>query len=328
MKQKPGDPPLIDEKGLRTDGRRIDELRPLIMKVNVLTRADGSAYVEHGGNKVFAAVYGPREIHPRHLSIPDRTRVRAFYRMASFSVDDRKRPAPSRREHELSKVITEALTPAVFVEKFPRTAIDIYIEVIQADGGTRTASINAASLALADAGIPMRDLVVAVAVGKVQGKVVLDLNNIEDQKGEADIPIAMMPRSKQITLMQMDGRLSADEIKEGYELFLKGAEVMAQSQKEALREEFGVSPAEEVTDTKDTKDTKELPPKPVITPKTEKEVPTPEGSLLVLEKDGTKEPKTAPIEKEKPAEKKESESELVKISQEIKAELSSKEEKE
>ncbi len=230
---------LVDNKGRRNDGRAIDELRPIKMQVNVLTRADGSAYVEMGGNKVLAAVYGPREIHPRHLSIPDRTRVRALYRMATFSVDDRKRPAPGRREHELSKVITEALTPAVFVESFPRTAIDIYIEVIQADGGTRCASINAASLALADAGIPMRDLVVSVAVGKIDGKVVLDLDNIEDQQGEADIPIAAMYRSKQITLFQMDGRMSSEEIKEGYDLFLKGSEELNRLQREALHAEFG-----------------------------------------------------------------------------------------
>ena len=157
---------------------------------------------------------------------------------------------------------------------------------------------------------------------------VLDLNNVEDQKGEADIPIAMMPRSKQITLMQMDGRLSPAEIKEGYKIFMKGAEVMAQKQKEALRKEFEVPLVEKVPETKETTDKKELPPKPVITPKTEKEDSSPEGSPLVLEKDDKTQPETTLIEKDKPTEKKESESELVKISQEIKAELSPKEEKE
>jgi len=113
--------------------------------------------------------------------------------MAPFSVQERKSPAPSRREVELSKVIREALEPSVFVEYYPRTGVDIFIEVLQADGGTRCASITAASLALADAGIPMRDLVVACAAGKVDDTVALDLMDTEDKVGSADVPVAFMP---------------------------------------------------------------------------------------------------------------------------------------
>ena len=63
------------------------------------------------------------------------------------------------------------------LEKFPRTAVDVFIEVLQADGGTRCAALTAASVALADAGIPMRDMVAAVAAGKVADTVILDVNN-------------------------------------------------------------------------------------------------------------------------------------------------------
>ncbi|MEM2725753.1 MAG: exosome complex exonuclease Rrp41, partial [Candidatus Bathyarchaeia archaeon] len=63
---------LIDENGLRVDGRRPDELRPIKMEVGVLSNADGSAYIEQGKSKILAAVYGPREVHPRHLALPDR----------------------------------------------------------------------------------------------------------------------------------------------------------------------------------------------------------------------------------------------------------------
>ena len=226
------------KNGKRLDGRKLTDLRPLKMEVGVLSRADGSAFVEHGRNKVLAAVYGPREIHPRHLAIPDRSRLRVMYRMASFSVDERKHPAPSRREIELSKVITEAITPSLFLEHFPRTGIDVYVLVIQADGGTRTASINAAVLALADAGLPMRDLVVACAVGKIDGKVALDLDNIEDQKGEADLPIAMMSRQKLITLIQMDGSMSAKEIEQAFKMFQDGAKKISETQRNALKAKF------------------------------------------------------------------------------------------
>ena len=100
---------------------------------------------------------------------------------------------PSRREIEISKVIKEALEPAVMLDKFPRTAVDVFIEVLQADGGTRCAALSAASVALADAGIPMKDMVAACAAGKVADTVILDVNNEEDQAGQADMPIGYMP---------------------------------------------------------------------------------------------------------------------------------------
>ena len=231
-------PKLIDEEGKRVDGRRPEDLRPIHIEVDVLANADGSAYVEQGNTKVLAAVYGPREIHPRHLGLPDRAVLRCRYHMAPFSVEHRKSPAPSRREIELSKVIREALEPALFLEQYPRTAIDVFIEVLQADGGTRCASITAASLALADAGIPMRDLVAACAAGKVDGVIVLDLNDTEDKYGEADVPLAMMPGLERITLFQMDGVLTPDELVSCVKLAIEGCKKIYAMQKEALRERF------------------------------------------------------------------------------------------
>lgn len=147
---------LIDENGLRIDGRRMDELRPIKMEVGLLDKADGSAYIEQGKNKILAAVYGPREAHPKHVALPHRAVLRCRYHMAPFSTQERKSPAPSRREQELSKVTREALEPAVLSEYYPRTMIDLFIEVLQSDGGSRCAGITGASLALADAGVPMR----------------------------------------------------------------------------------------------------------------------------------------------------------------------------
>ncbi|MHA1616564.1 MAG: exosome complex exonuclease Rrp41 [Candidatus Njordarchaeales archaeon] len=229
---------LITEDGRRSDGRRWDELRPLRMQVRVLKRADGSALVEMGGTKVLAAVYGPRESHPRHLLPPDRAILRVAYRMATFSVEERKKPQPSRREIELSKVIREALEPALYLEEFPRTAIDVYTLVLQADGGTRTASINAASLALADAGIPMKGLVTAVAVGRIGNQVIIDLNDLEDKYGDADMPIAMIPATGEITLLQMDGTMPPDLFEEALKLAEKAIRIIHEEQRRALRERY------------------------------------------------------------------------------------------
>jgi exosome complex component RRP41 len=229
---------LIDKDSNRIDGRKLNELRPTKIQVGVLGNADGSAYIEQGKNKILAAVYGPHEVHPKHLALPDRSRLRCRYHMAPFSVDERKSPAPSRRDIELSKVTREALEPSIFLEYYPRTSIDIFIEVLQASGGTRCAGITVAALALADAGIPMRDLTVACAAGKVEGQLVLDLNDTEDKKGEADVPLAYMPCLNAITLLQMDGQLTLEEFEKAIDLSLEGCKQLYKMQKEALKAKY------------------------------------------------------------------------------------------
>ncbi len=230
---------LNNNNNLRADGRDFNELRPLKIEAGVLERADGSAYLEIGGNKVLAAVYGPRELHVRRIMRPDMAVIRCRYNMAPFSVGDRKRPGPDRRSVEISKITADALRPAVFLEKFPRSTIDVFIEVLEAEGGTRCAGITAASVALADAGVPMRDLVVSCAAGKADGKVVLDLSEDEDKEGEADLPVAIMPRFGKITLLQMDGHLTPDEFEKALDLAIEGCKKISAAQREAIKNRYG-----------------------------------------------------------------------------------------
>jgi len=229
---------LLDEQGLRHDGRKVDELRPVKIEVGVLKNANGSAYIEFGKNKIIAAVYGPKEVHPKHMALPDRAVLRCRYHMSPFSTDTRKNPAPSRREIEISKVIREALEPAVMLYDYPRTAIDVFLEVLQSDGGSRCASIAASSVALADAGINMKDLVCACAAGKIADQVVLDLDDVEDKEGSADMPLAMMPNFEQVTLFQLDGILSSQQFKQAFSFALDGCKRVYQLQKEALMKKY------------------------------------------------------------------------------------------
>ncbi|MEM7815957.1 MAG: exosome complex exonuclease Rrp41 [Candidatus Aenigmatarchaeota archaeon] len=223
---------------IREDGRKADELRPVFMKVGVIEQANGSAMVSLGKTTAVAAVYGPRSMHPKHKQVSDRAVLQTFYAMAPFSTYERVRPGPSRRSQEICKVTRHALEPAVFLDEFPKTSIDIFIDIIQADAGTRTAGINAASLALADAGIPMKDLVAAVAAGKIDEHYVLDLGGKEEEVTKCDTPIAYMPRNRQVTLLQMDGDLSPEEVKEVINLAIRGCEILYENQKKALREKW------------------------------------------------------------------------------------------
>ncbi len=229
---------LVDEKGIRVDGRKPDELRPIKLEVGVLQNANGSAYVEFGKNKIMVGVYGPREAHPKRIIRPDRAIIRCRYRMAPFSVEERKNPAPSRREVEISKVIREALEPAVISEYFPRTTIDLFVEVLQSDGGSRCAGIVGSSLALADAGIPMRDLISACSAGKVEDLLVLDLSDIEDKYGKADMPVALMPNFNNITLLQMDGELTMEEFNKCLDMAVDACRKIHDLQKEALKTKY------------------------------------------------------------------------------------------
>jgi exosome complex component RRP41 len=231
---------LFKEDGKRSDDRALDELRPIRIKVGVLSNAQGSAYIEQGRNKIIAAVYGPKEALPKHISLPDRCILRCRYHMAPFSTSERKNPAPSRREIELSMVLRNALEPLVMTSLFPRTVIDIFIEVLQADGGTRCAGLTAAVLALADAGIPLKGLAAACAIGKAGGRIIVDLNDLEDKYGEADMPVAYNPTLDGITLLQMDGIMSKEEVEQALSLAITATQKMHKMQVDALRERFSV----------------------------------------------------------------------------------------
>ncbi|MEM3522774.1 MAG: exosome complex exonuclease Rrp41, partial [Candidatus Bathyarchaeia archaeon] len=142
---------------------------------------------------------------------------------------------------ELSKVIREALEPAIIAEYYPRTTIDVFIEVLQSDGGTRCAGITGASLALADAGIPMKSLVSACAVGKINGEIVLDLTDIEDKFSEADMPIAIMPSFNTITLLQMNGVLTKEEFEKALNMAIEACKKIHEIQKETLKKKYIVT---------------------------------------------------------------------------------------
>ncbi|NYZ76395.1 exosome complex exonuclease Rrp41 [Candidatus Micrarchaeota archaeon] len=233
-------PKLIID-GKRIDGRSMDELRPLKIQAGVLNKADGSAYVEWGGNKVLAAVYGPRECIPRHDASPYRAIIHCRYLMAPFStLDEHGRSGPNRRSTEVSKVIKEVFENVVMTEKFPKTAIDIFIEVLQADGGTRCAGITAAAVALADAGIPMKDLPCAVAVGKIENEIAVDFGKLEDNYGDGDMPIAIAPRNNELLLLQMDGMFTKDELRKALELAFNVFPKINALQVEALRAHYAV----------------------------------------------------------------------------------------
>ncbi|MBS3137455.1 exosome complex exonuclease Rrp41 [Candidatus Woesearchaeota archaeon] len=228
----------------RLDGRKLDELRPIEAKAGVIKNADGSAFFRIGKTSAYAAVYGPRELYPKFMQDPSKGILRCNYSMMPFSgIGERVRPGPNRRAREISLVTEKALAPVVELGEFPNAVIDVFIELPQTDAGSRCAGICAASMALADAGIPMKDLVAAVSVGKVHDKILVDLDYNEEAYEDgpvADIPIALVPSTQEISLLQMDGEISKEELMQALELGRTVIPQIIEIQKKALKEKYAI----------------------------------------------------------------------------------------
>lgn len=223
----------------RPDGRKFDETRKISAKVGVVPNADGSAMFSFGETVAIAAVYGPKKMHPQHQQDPEKGTLRCNYSMISFSVNDRIKPGPNRRSMEISKITGWALEPVLMIEKFPNMVIDVHINILQADASTRCAGINAAALALAHAGISMKNLVTSVSIGKLDNQLVVDLTKKEEDweegEGATDIPITLTNDGK-ITHLQLDGKINKKQLKEAIELAKKVTKNIYEIQKKALKE--------------------------------------------------------------------------------------------
>ena len=226
----------------REDGRKFDEARKMEAKAGIIKRADGSAYFKIGNTEAYAAVYGPRNLYPRFLQNPKKGILRCHYNMMPFSgKGNRVRPGGSRRSREISLVTENALLPVLNLDEYPNSVVDVFIEFPQTEAGSRCAGICAASMALADAGLLMKDLVSAVSVGRVDDRLVVDLDTHEEsyEGGPvADIPVAMATNSDKITLLQMDGLVKKEQLMELLSMAKKACKDIYEIQKAALKGKY------------------------------------------------------------------------------------------
>jgi len=215
-------PDFVSPEGLRLDGRRPNELRRIKCRMGVLTRAHGSAYYEQGNTKVLASVFGPMEAR-KGKGLHDRAILNCEYSMAPFSTGERKGMSKgNRRAIEISLALKQTFEEAILIHQFPGSVINIYVQVLQADGGTRCASVNAITLALIAAGVPMRDFVVGCAAGFIDNTPLLDLNYLEDSARGVDLPIAIFPKSDKVVMLQMDYRADIETFEKVLNLAVLG----------------------------------------------------------------------------------------------------------
>jgi exosome complex component RRP41 len=224
----------------RHDGRDWEELRPLAAKVGIIPRADGSAMFRIGHTVAYAAVYGPRELHPKFMQNPETGILRCRYNMMPFSGHgERVRPGGGRRSQEISMLISKALLPVLDLKEYPNAVVDIFMELPETDAGTRCAAICAASMALADAGLLMKDLVVALSMGHYEGRILADIDGHEDcEIGISDIPVAYIPSIDKFSLLQLDGEVPKEDLAKVLKIAKEKAMEIYKVQQEALKAKF------------------------------------------------------------------------------------------
>ncbi|KAF7491463.1 Exosome complex component RRP41 [Sarcoptes scabiei] len=207
---------LLSDSGLRADGRRPNETRKVQCKLGIFDQADGSAYFELGNTRVLAAIYGPHEISEsnKSKSIHDRAMINCQYSITTFSRAERKsKPRGDYRSLELNASLNEIFETVIITELYPHSQIDIYLEVLQSDGSDFSACINAASLALIHAGIPMKDIVCSCTAGYHNDIAMIDLNyNEESLFSIPTISLALLPKTKQSVAMESNGRINLNSL--------------------------------------------------------------------------------------------------------------------
>lgn len=231
-------------------GRRDDQLRPVTIQRHYPTAAPGSVLITCGQTRVICTASVQTDL-PGWLADADPPRgwVTAEYSMMPGSTPDRQSRRPTSRATEIQRLIGRSLRAAVDLEKMPGLQITCDCDVLYADGGTRTASITGAYVALADAlaearrrelisADPLRGPIAAVSVGVVDGRCVLDLDYALDSRAQVDLNVVMNHRGAFVEVQGTGeaGVFSRDQLDTMLNLAGRGIRKLVAAQRKALRE--------------------------------------------------------------------------------------------
>ncbi|HEY3218725.1 MAG TPA: ribonuclease PH [Candidatus Limnocylindria bacterium] len=230
----------------RPDGRAYDAMRPIEITVGVSKFAEGSCEIRFGDTEVLCLATVEDSV-PRHLIGKDQGWVTAEYAMLPRSTPERSQREsiagrPGGRTFEIQRLVGRALRSAVDLKALGSRSVIIDCEVIQADGGTRTAAITGGYVALAHAlrhftPKPLRKNVAAVSAGFVQGELVLDLAYAEDSVADADVNVVATSAGELIEVQgTAEGRpFSRADFDRVLELAMRGIAQLIEAQNNALK---------------------------------------------------------------------------------------------
>mgnify|MGYP001219227608 CR=1 FL=1 len=235
----------------RQDGRSANQLRPISFFRNATKHAEGSVIVEFGDTRVLCNATVSNGV-PRFIKGEGQGWITAEYGMLPRSTGERMNREASRgkqggRTLEIQRLIGRSLRSSVDLNSMGEYTITIDCDVLQADGGTRTASITGAYVALSDAfsymiknklinESPLKEMIAAVSVGIIENNSILDLNYIEDSNAETDMNIVMSSNGDFIEIQgTAEGKpFTRDQLSEMLALAEEGIKALFVKQKEAL----------------------------------------------------------------------------------------------
>lgn len=252
----------------REGNRSGDTIRPSFIKTGVVSQSSGSSYVEFGRTKVIATVQGPRQ--KTKMAVSEEGRLTCDMRHCTFSrgagqprrnrgtaatsvvrarggrgIGAGSRPTAATAATEEAEeresngsIVCHALEPSVRVETIPKSIVDLNVLVTEDDGAAVAAACVACSVALADAGIELRDVVSACTVAKVAGRIVVDPTAAEERMAEGGLVVALMPSLNEVTQLHQYGELSQQDIADSIELCLDGCNRVHSLMKRALLADF------------------------------------------------------------------------------------------
>ncbi|XP_063706799.1 exosome complex component MTR3 [Culicoides brevitarsis] len=211
------------EKEIERTDRGNEEPRKIFLESGILSNARGSAYIEMGNTKVTVAVFDPREI-PKNNKHREEGILYCYFKFASFSCAKRKLPQPDSDEKSYALALKRALQPAVCRYTFPNFQVDVFVNVLENDGSALAAAITAAGLALADAGIPMYDVITGACIGIKDDKMFVDPTANEEEicslvgKTHGTMTVARLSKLEQISEIYQAGCLSLEAIEKALEM--------------------------------------------------------------------------------------------------------------
>ncbi|TNN71122.1 Exosome complex component MTR3 [Liparis tanakae] len=200
---------VAPSRGPRADGRQRDQVdvRPVFVRCGLVSQAKGSAYIEAGNTKLMCCVYGPRETERK-----DETNMKC-----------------GRQEKDLSLMLHESLQPAVCLHKYPRAQIEVNVMVLENGGSALAHAVTCASLALADAGIEMYDLVLGCSVRQDGTSYAVDPSHAEESGcgsvgsgNRGGLTVAFLPSLNQISGLQSDGEMAEETLTAGVRTCIEG----------------------------------------------------------------------------------------------------------
>eukprot|EP00045_Choanoeca_perplexa_P022547 m.9891 g.9891 ORF g.9891 m.9891 type:complete len:250 (-) comp9522_c0_seq1:84-833(-) len=186
------------------------EHRKLNINLNTVSDAAGSAFVEIGKTKVVVSCYGPQESQRRSV-YSDMGQLECEFTQCTFASLERGSLTTSHAEEELARTIVTMLSPAVCLENYPKSIIQVHILVLQDDGAVLSAAVLGASCSLIQAGIEMKDVVTCASTAVVNSTLILDPSEHDLKQSTCSLTAAVMPALGEVCGLVQQGRLDIQQ---------------------------------------------------------------------------------------------------------------------